>query len=80
MPVVPESAVLSVTEKQITRWYCYKWVGAHFVRVQVNRRYIDGKQCAISEGLQVGDEVALDARSVFSKDDEREQQDDAGLP
>ena len=76
MPVVPETAVLTVTEKQITSWYCYKWAGAHFVRVKVSRHHVDGKQCAIAEGLQVGDEVALDAKSVFSKDRDLEPQDE----
>jgi hypothetical protein len=65
MPVVPESAVLSVTKNQVDSWYCYKWTGSRFERVTVNRHHIPGNQWAISEGLEVGDEVALDAKKVF---------------
>jgi RND family efflux transporter MFP subunit len=70
LPVVPSSAVLRVLDAREggagidrQKYYCFKWVGAHFVKVEVRLHSDDGKQAAIAEGLSVDDEVALDARS-----------------
>jgi cobalt-zinc-cadmium efflux system membrane fusion protein len=63
MPVVPSSAVLRVEEASVKPgFYCFKWVGGHFVKVEVQLHSDDGKQAAIAGGLSVGDEVALDAQ------------------